>query len=492
MTIRVDWVSYGRSAADALRKTIAAIKGDEPLAPLTVVVPSNHVGVATRRLLASGKLGPTCSRGMGLVAVTFVTPYRLAELLGAPTLAATGRRPVSTPVIAAALRASLAEAPGLFAAVAAHPATETALVASYRELREVSHAGLNAIAATSPRAADVVRLHRATRARLKPAWYDEQDLMRSAASVLTSPGGAPSDLGAVVIFLPQRVSPHGQVLFTAAARSTDVFVLAGYTGDPRADADVLAATRRLSATVEAPPTSDPHAMASAQRTRIVLASDADDEARVAARAAIEAVRRGVALDRIAILHASAEPYARLAHEHLAAAGIKTNGPAVVPLAGRVAGRALLEMLALPARGFRRQDVFSWLTTAPVLRDGTWAPVVAWERLSRDAGIVGGRHDWDERLTRYANDLDERATAGRADAEQPAWRSERDHAQAQRARELAAFVLGLMDDLTVAASTPRPWSEHAAWARRHLHRVLGGAGRRETWPDSEARAAERVE
>src|SRR5437016_10067355 len=122
MGFRTDWVRYGRDAAEALRARLVDVKGDEPLAPLTVVVPSNHVGVAARRLLASGVLGPTCGRGVGLVAVSFLTPYRLAELLGAPVLASTGRRPVSTPVIAAALRAALRDGPGLFEPVADHPA----------------------------------------------------------------------------------------------------------------------------------------------------------------------------------------------------------------------------------------------------------------------------------------------------------------------------------------------------------------------------------
>src|SRR6476661_6654635 len=114
MATRVEWAGYGREAAEALRAEIARTKEASALAPVTVVVPSNHVGVAARRLLASGTLGPTCGRGVGLVAASFMTPYRLAELLGAPRLAATGRRPVSTPVIAAALRAALKEEPGLF------------------------------------------------------------------------------------------------------------------------------------------------------------------------------------------------------------------------------------------------------------------------------------------------------------------------------------------------------------------------------------------
>src|SRR6266511_3873189 len=104
MALRVKWLPYGRAAADTLRLLISEAKAGEPLAPVTVVVPSNHVGVATRRLLAGGALGPVCGQGVGLAAVSFLTPYRLAELLGAPVLASAGRRPVSTPVIAAALR----------------------------------------------------------------------------------------------------------------------------------------------------------------------------------------------------------------------------------------------------------------------------------------------------------------------------------------------------------------------------------------------------
>src|SRR3546814_1277721 len=83
MAVSVEWTGYGRSAALALRDAVATAKAGEPLAPVTVVVPSNHVGVAARRLLASGSLGAVTGSGVGLAAVTFLTTYRLAELLGA-------------------------------------------------------------------------------------------------------------------------------------------------------------------------------------------------------------------------------------------------------------------------------------------------------------------------------------------------------------------------------------------------------------------------
>src|SRR4051812_35897718 len=198
MPIDGTWVRYGGDAARALADAIRDAKGAEPLQPVTVVVPSNQVGVSLRRQLAGGSLGSVCGAGPGLVAVTFLTPYRLAELLGSARLAAAGRRPVSTPVLTAAVRASLAAEPGLFAPVAQHPATEAALVAGYRELRDLTPASLDALARLGGRPAEVVRIHRATRARLVGSWYDEEDLMGAATDVVGE-GGMPADVGSVVV-----------------------------------------------------------------------------------------------------------------------------------------------------------------------------------------------------------------------------------------------------------------------------------------------------
>src|SRR5204863_6204141 len=159
----------------------ARAKGESPLAPVTVIVPGNSVGVAVRRLLASGELGPVSGAGVGLIGVNFLTTYRLAELLAAPQLAAAGRRPVSTPVVAAAVRRALSVDPGrMFGRVASHPATEEALVGSHRELSDLDDRALDLLAEQSPRAREVVRIHQLVKQQLGAAWYDEQDLMGAA------------------------------------------------------------------------------------------------------------------------------------------------------------------------------------------------------------------------------------------------------------------------------------------------------------------------
>ncbi len=219
MPIELVPVAYGPDASRALHAAVVAAKAGDPLAPVTVVVPTNYVGVAARRLLGSGALGRVTGGGDGVAGVTFLTVYRLAELLGAPRLAAAKRRPVSTPVLAAAVRAVLAEAPGRFRPVAQHPATEAALVAAHRELATLDDAALDALARTGPRAADVVRISRRARASLTGAWYDERDLMDSAAIEVAAGVPLLDDLGAVVVHLPQELStPAAALLRVLAAR----------------------------------------------------------------------------------------------------------------------------------------------------------------------------------------------------------------------------------------------------------------------------------
>ena len=58
MSLRVITTPYGRAASEALRGEIAHAKEASPLAPVTVVVPGNSVGVAVRRLLASVRSVP--------------------------------------------------------------------------------------------------------------------------------------------------------------------------------------------------------------------------------------------------------------------------------------------------------------------------------------------------------------------------------------------------------------------------------------------------
>ncbi len=319
--------------------------------------------------------------------------------------------------------------------------------------------------------------------------------MDSAVETLHTDRPSGDDLGRVIVYLPERLTRHGARLLRAVADDRGLTVLAGTSGHRPADSEVVLAVERLGAPPggePSAPTVDPMAVVDTDRTRIMTVSDADEEVREAVRAVVDAVRNGTPLDRIAILHASPEPYARLAYEQLSAAGLAMNGASVMPLTARVAGRTLLGLLALPDGDFRRDEVFSWLAGARLRYDGRPMPVTAWERISRDVGVVAGRAQWDRLLTRFADDRDTSAAQDDADPEAPPWRAERSRTEALRARGLRGFVLGLIDDLALARARPQPWAHRAMWARRHVDRLLDDATHRQQWPAAEHRAAERVD
>ena len=225
---------------------------------------------------------------------------------------------------------------------------------------------------------------------------------------------------------------------------------------------------------------------------MITASDADDETRAAVRVLVDAARAGTPLERMAILHPGDDHSASLVHHHVQAAELPSNGAASDRLADRVAGRTLLALLSLAgAPSPRRADVFAILGGAPVRSVGIGTvPSVAWERLSREAGVVGtARADWDVQLTRLAQEKQQEAEAKEADdLSGLARRLRRD---AEQALALRDFVLGLLDRLD-ALRRESTWAGLAEEVGRLLHEHLGREHQRTAWPEPERDAADKVE
>lgn len=484
MPLEVVPVAFGPPAYAALARQVELAKAGDALRPVTVIVPSNYVGVATRRLLAGHG---------GLIGITFLTTYRLAELLGAASLAAEDRRPVSNPVLLVAVQEELHRDAGVFAAVAGHPATEEALVTAHKQLADLSPATLEKLATTSAQARSVVDLHRRVKQRLA-AWYDEADLLVAASAELGRDHPVAAGLGHVVVFLPQELSQRAAGLLAALARDAPVTVLAGLTGQEDADAGVLRSLAWLGwpgplAAPDAPAASTPGVSVP---LRVVSASDADEEARAAVQVVVEAARAGTPLERIAVVHPGGEHAAALVHHHLGAAELPWNGASPDRLSGSVVGRTLLHLLALAGGAAPlRHDVFAVLAGAPVRRPGGGlVPSVAWERRSREAGLVGtSRDEWQARLAELAAAKEEAAEARRAeDMEAAARRLRR---EAEQALELRDFVVGLLDRLDGIAALTR-WEDLAEAISRLVDDYLGGERVRAAWPATERELAEQVE
>ncbi len=463
MPITLIETTYGRAAVDALRDAVAAPKTDNPMAPVVVLVPNNIAGIVARRSLAVGVNG----RG-GIAGIDVTTLSKLAERLAAPALVP--RKPATRSILAAAWRRELGVQPLGFAPIADHPATVRALAEAHRMLRNLSADALDAVANSTGVARDLVELHRRVSARLAPDWYDRTDLLRAAA---TMTGGLPP----VVLHLPQDLGESERFFIASVSALT---VVAGRTGVRRADAAIERVLDAL------------HVDGARQRveiptgSRIITASDSDDEVRTVVRDVMVTLRSTPA-HRVAVLYSAAIPYARILSEQLAAAGIVVNGAGVRPAAERAVPRLLTGLLALSESDVARADLFEALAAAPV-RDfaGNRIPLASWERASRAAGVVKG-DDWQQRLEDHAQRL-RRQAAHEAESEEPRqWLVDRRTREADTADALGAFATTLRAQLRRAAGLTT-WHELAGWAAELLTTIVGDVDTLTGLPAAEQYAA----
>jgi hypothetical protein len=304
----------------------------------------------------------------------------------------------------------------VFANVVGHPATTRELQRVFRELREVSQDKLPRLGRTSARAADVVRLYGRFR-ELTAGFFDEVDLMESAADNLRSGSTAAEESGSIVLYLPRKLAPAlARLLATLAPER--VHAVLGLTGDATVDAvteDIAGMLvnggERLRTEVTLPGV-----------TRLVSATDPEEEVREAIRQAMAMAAGGTPLHRIAISYESRENYAGLLDDALTSAGVPHNGPPNRTVAQTVPGRTVLGLPKIAASsgpgdpGYAREVVMDWLTSAPIFDGEHEAPSHRWDEISRDAGIVKGPDQWANRLELHAASEEQRAKERARDGE----------------------------------------------------------------------------
>ena len=441
MPIRVTTVAHGAAALDALAAAVRSAKGGDALAPVVVVVPTNTAGVMARRAL--GRRG-------GAAAIDVVTLFRVAELLGAPSLVDGGRKPVSTPVVDLAVKQLLRQSPGLYRDVAEHPSTVVALRDLYREVRMAGRGASTALGRT-PRGGEPARVVAELARRLAAGWYDEGDLLERAAQQARM--DLPPRFGRVVVHLPERLRPLQMELLRALGEAADVQLLVALTGDDDADRDAVELTCALTAADPAPLPETMHGRPPGGDVDVVSTTDADDEVRIAVRAVLDAARSGTPFDRMALVWPTDRPYARIVEHHLGAAGLPWNGRPGTAMAERAVPRVLAELLQLDRRGLRRSNLTALLGDVPAQMHGRIVPTARWERIGRDAGVLREQH-WDTHLPRWIDRARERRPFEIADAE-----------------ALHEFVTELRGALG-PPSAARTWSDWADWAKQQLDRWFG--------------------
>ena len=468
----------------ALWRLVEDEQRHDPLAPVTVVAPTQYARLALRQELGAA----------GFANVRFIIFPVLSELLGAAALERRGRKPLSSVLETLTVREVLSQSGGSLTDVWQHPSTQSSVRSAFRQLRDTEPSVREALALGGGVTGEIARLHADFVKRTSGEWYDTEDLAEAAAAAVSA-GDAPglNDLGLIVFYLPHRLPPHQANLMATLAGHHRCAALLGLTGDPGADASTLELRDMLAQTMD-PPATSPSTGREIHRsngsTHLHTAPTAHDELRWVIREIVRELNENhTPLHRMAILFRMADPYAALVRDELRMAGIPMSGPSRESLSNTGAGRVLTGLLELSGSQFLRSDVMAWLSGCPVRNPVGTTPEFSpsqWDVITRKAGIVGGLHQWRDRLSAHArqlnSDADRRETAGEISAS----RARGMRYEAATAQEILSFIEQLSERLQ-PPTDGSPWQKFAEWAKELLESYLSRRGE-----DSDASARERVE
>ncbi len=514
------FVRPGPRALEWLAREVAALKGDDPLRPVTVVVPNMYAArmalghLARQYERARPPHSPPVVQYEGARPLhsppvvqggyANVRPLRLAELATRIARPEAARRQPLTPVLALSAVRVATGRQLRFREVAHQPALHAALAALFRELRRQE---IDRRALMDGGWSDVGRAALACYALFRQLTRDRDDPTevreRATARLFAAHEPPPelAELGALVLFLPTRLDPADARLLAALVRWGPLRVAFAAFQDPQrladeqAEEDAALVARQLGIAV-------PTAAEALERfelrceARVIRAPEPAEEVREITRAIARDLERGVALHHTAILYRQPRPYATLLREVLDLAGLPWSALDGRSLLDSRPASSLLDLLRLPERAFAREAVLRWASASPALVRQSGAPrLTSWERLSREAGIVRGAEQWVKRLQAHADALEEgllRPASGGAPGQPPGEEGEEGSAavrwQAAVATE-ARWIAGLIAELEVALRPPADgsrWAAFVTWAERLRVRFGGEAA---AWPEEERPFAE---
>jgi RecB family exonuclease len=473
-------VALGERLIEALRDEIAAARSNDPLSPITIVLPSFHSAFFMRRRLASH--GP-------LFNVQFLRLEDLADALAGP---ADPRPPLSrlraSEIIHAVANDETVVLPEAFRRIRSQDSFQRAL---HRTLDDLDASGVDpaTVAGTGGRAVGwkftsaVLGLYERYRERAC-VFASASDVAARAAESVRANAASLDRFGHIVLALIEEPAAQHRELITALVGRSETRVLIGATGDH--DSDLLLS---LVPGVLPAPESEAESVTSSgsSKFRLVSAPDPAEEARWIVRDVLAAAREGTRFARIGVFFEEPSYGARLTGA-FQLSEVPVCGPSPVTIANSPGGRWILGLLAFLDRsgslnqgnqagdrdsGFARDRLAAWVTGSHVVAaDGAPAAGAAWDVISRRAGVVAGVGSWDRRLGEHARRLRVRAEkAARQDedddASRSAWITE-----ANESDRLREFV----SQLAAEQSPPErnaSWGGFVTWLKA-LHLKYGRA------------------
>ena len=430
-------VSGNAGLQDAIVDVIARAKAEDPLAPVTMIVPSRSLAWKLRRQIA-GRL----PSGGGVANIRALTDLELLDTCALAlglTPASGGDRIVRAAVLENALR----RAGGVLGVSADHPETAVRLGRVMDDLRwcaldDASSQQLPEVA--SPTSTAAIRFVRSVRADVSAA-TGSADLMTLSEDIVKRV----SQLDG----LPTGLTGLGTLILVSQAISAPVWSVLSCLGLPIHPVRIDASLAAVEAGIHGVP-------------------DPATEVALAVRYAAATMADGVNAEDIAIVYSTPLPYAGLLDHALADAGLAWHGPTPHSLRESLLARRVDTFLEMAQEfasgaGIARPTFMRWLALEPARLSQDQPRAAVLRNLIRSEGLFGDARRWSSALSELQNLASAEPIDDDSDAR-------------SRARERNAVHAGhlseMIDELTLMLQTlidARTWGQiatalHAAIAR----------------------------
>jgi ATP-dependent helicase/DNAse subunit B len=425
---------------------VREVRSADALSPLVVIVTSRLLGLHLRRHLAE--------KGTPHINVRFFTMEDLADHIAEPLLYRSGKTRMpgfaSTPVMAEALRSvSAGTREFYFSGIIDCPGFHDAMLATIGDLEEAAFSpddlrraarrpGLRK-AVHLKKLEDLTAVWERYRCLLEEmAWVDDYQVMLAAAEHLPSSGLIGSAVSVLVYgfydlnalqrrFLERCIDVKDTIAFvpfeqqrafefvkpTLAWLESRGFKRRQAVGNGDADqSPVLAHLRKhiFEETLEEVQPQDAVDFISAP-------GEVREVREIARRMGSEAQLGDIRSHEAGILLRNPAAYGAILRETFERLGVEPYMPEGKPLSETVEGRSVLLLVEAFAHSYARSEVMEFITFAPLRPDrvqrktGGACPVHRWDSASVAAGIVEGRDEWEERLSRLHKEYQGRSEAG---------------------------------------------------------------------------------
>jgi ATP-dependent helicase/DNAse subunit B len=392
-------------------------KEKDPLAPLVVLVGSNLLGLYLRRLLAQ--------RGLNHINLRFLTFIDLARTLAVEPLDREGLQPLPRHgdlVLISSLADKIQEG-SYFGPIAGRRGFQRALSATFRDLAD---GGVENLPLSETRKiSELNHLYHAYRSLAGRGFYSSSELFFR---------GEKEARRFIEIFASKELAVYGFYDFTESQKrllegcirhlGMTAFMPWQETQGFAYAAPILQWYRRRGFQVQSlgkPDTAGSKLVGVVSReifrerpkaqppgedrtVRIIAAPSEAQEVREIAREVLRLAREDeIPFHEMAVLLRNFDLYAPLLQETFQNLKVPLHLQGGNPLSRTQTGKSTLLLLDLVGSNFRRGEVMEFLTFAPLAWDRFLPEEPStshWDLISREAGIVEGRKQWEDRLTSW--------------------------------------------------------------------------------------------